>query len=130
MQFKKILIVLVAMVPLAAVTQHLPENVVPDHYSLTFTPNLQSAAFAGQETIDVRVIHPGNSITLNSTEIEFQKVNITQSGATQEAKITLDPAKEQATLTVPNPLAAGTATIAPAPAASAWTRVRRDKALS
>src|SRR5437762_9075018 len=107
MQFKKILVVLVALVPLAAIAQRLPENVVPDHYSLTFTPNLQSAAFAGQETIDVRVIHPGNSITLNSTEIEFQKVNITQSGATQEAKITLDPAKEQATLTVPNPLAAG-----------------------
>jgi aminopeptidase N/puromycin-sensitive aminopeptidase len=111
MQLKKILTVLVALVPLGTLAQRLPGNVVPDHYSLSFTPNLRSATFAGQETIDVRIIHPGNSITLNSTEIEFQKVNITQGGNIQEAKVTLDSEKEQATLTVPNPLAAGPATI-------------------
>jgi aminopeptidase N len=111
MQLRKFLVILVALVPLAAVAQRLPDNVVPDHYSLTFTPDLRSATFAGQETIDVRVIHPGNSVTLNSAEIEFQKVNISQGGNTQEAKVTLDPAKEQATLTLPNSLAAGPATI-------------------
>jgi aminopeptidase N/puromycin-sensitive aminopeptidase len=91
--------------------QRLPENVVPDHYSLTFTPDLRSATFAGQEAIDVRVLHPGSSITLNSAEIEFQKVKIIQGGNAQEAKVAFDPAKEQATLTVSSPLLAGPATI-------------------
>src|SRR6184192_2769877 len=90
MQFKKITVILVAFLPLLAVAQRLPENVVPDHYGLIFTPNLRSATFSGQETIDVHIVHPGNSITLNSAEIEFQKVNISQGGNTQEAKATLD----------------------------------------
>ncbi len=111
MQFRKIAIILFAFLPLLAVAQRLPENVVPDHYKLMFAPDLRNATFTGQETIDVRVIHPGNSVTLNSIEIEFQKASITQNGKTQEAKVTLDPATEQATLTVPNPLAAGPASI-------------------
>lgn len=111
MQLKKILTIMVALLPVGALAQRLPENVVPDHYSLTFTPNLRSASFAGQEVIDVRIVHPGTSITLNSAEIEFQNARITQGGNAQEAKVTLDPAKEQATLTVSNPLVAGPATI-------------------
>lgn len=111
MHLRKVLIMMVAIVPLAALAQRLPENVIPDHYSLTFTPNLRNATFGGQETIDVRVLRPGNSITLNSAEIEIQKATVSQGGNTQEAKVTFDPAKEQATLTLANPLAAGPATI-------------------
>src|ERR1700694_3535035 len=111
MQLRKFLVIMAIAVPLGAIAQRLPENVVPDHYSLTFTPDLRSATFAGQETINVRVIHPGNSATLNSAEIEFQKVNITQGGVAQEAKVTLDPVREQATFTVPGTLAAGPASI-------------------
>lgn len=108
---RKFLAIMTIAVPLGAAAQRLPDNVVPDHYSLTFTPDLRGATFAGQETINARVIHPGNSVTLNSAEIEFQKVNITQGGVTQEAMVALDPAKEQATFTVPSPLAAGPASI-------------------
>jgi len=111
MQLRKFLVILAIVAPLGAVAQRLPDNVVSDHYSLTFTPDLRSATFAGQETINVRVIHPGNSVTLNSVEIEFQKVTITQGGVTQEAKVALDPAKEQATFTVPSTLVAGPASI-------------------
>lgn len=111
MQLRRVLITLVAMLPLTAFAQRLPENVVPDHYGLTFTPNLRNATFAGQETIDVRVLRLGNSITLNSAEIEIQKATVDQGGNTQEAKVAFDPAKEQATLTLSNPLAAGPATI-------------------
>src|SRR5437016_11549031 len=111
MRLRKILIMMVAIVPLAAFAQRLPENVVPGHYGLTFTTNLRNATFAGQETIDVRVVRPGNSITLNSAEIEFQKATVGQGGNSQDAKVTFDPAKEQATPTFPNALAAGPATI-------------------
>jgi len=108
---KKILITMAAMLPLAAFAQRLPQNVVPDHYSLAFTPNLHNATFTGQETIDVRVLRAGNSITLNSAEIEIQKATVGQGGNTQDAKVTFDPAKEQATLTLSNTLAAGPAMI-------------------
>jgi aminopeptidase N len=111
MQLRKFLAVLIAVVPLVAGAQRLPGNIAPEHYSLVFTPDLKSATFGGQETIDVRILQPGNSVTLNSAEIEFQKVSISQNGRTQEAKVTADPAKEQATFTVSSQLAAGPASI-------------------
>lgn len=91
--------------------QRLPQDVVPQDYNLTFTPDLAAATFTGEETIQVTLQKPTGSITLNSAEIQFQKASITQSGNTQEARVSLDAQKEQATLTVPTQLAAGPATI-------------------
>src|SRR5205807_6819014 len=48
---------------------------------------------------------------LNSAEIDFQKVNIIQGGKTLEAKVALDPEKEQATFTASSALVAGPASI-------------------
>jgi aminopeptidase N/puromycin-sensitive aminopeptidase len=111
MVLKRVIVLLSVIFPLMAVAQRLPGNVVPEHYALTFTPDLQKATFAGQETIDVRIVQPGASITLNSAEIEFQQATITQNGAAQTAAVTTDPAKEQATLTFPQPLVAGPASL-------------------
>ena len=110
MYFKKLIFVFF-FIPLLAPAQRLPGNVVPEHYSLTFTPDLQKAAFTGQETIDVKIVQPGNSITLNSAEIEFQEANITQNGGAQKAQVNLNAGKQEATLTVPNTLTAGPASI-------------------
>ncbi len=111
MFLKRVVVLLFVMLPLMAGAQRLPGNAVPEHYTLSFTPDLQKATFAGHETIDVRVAQPGTSITLNSAEIEFQQASITQNGATQTATVTTDPAKDQATLTVPAALTAGPASI-------------------
>src|ERR1017187_7033534 len=51
--------------------QRLPGGVRPVHYSLTITPDLAKATFAGSETIDVVLDKPVTSITLNAAEIEF-----------------------------------------------------------
>src|SRR5947209_19452313 len=110
MHFKKLILVLF-LISLLAAAQRLPGNVVPEHYSVTLTPDVQKATFTGHEVIDVKIVQPGRSITLNSAEIEFQETNITQNGSTQKAQVSLNPAKEQATLTVPNELSAGPATI-------------------
>jgi aminopeptidase N len=91
--------------------QRLPDTVVPEVYDLTFTPDVTKAAFAGTETIHVKLRKPTSAVTLNAAELEFQEASITAGGTTQPAKYTFDPEKEQATLTVPKQIPAGPAEI-------------------
>ncbi len=91
--------------------QRLPQTVVPEHYTLSLTPDLKAATFSGTEIIDVILTEPLNAITLNSAEIAIQSVTITAGGKQLTATASFDKDKEQATLTVPDKLAAGKATI-------------------
>ena len=93
----------------ALFAQRLPEGVVPEHYQLTFTPDLQSATFSGDEFIDVRVLKPTTNIELNAAEIKFSSVTIESHGTTANAKVILDEDREQANFIVPNVIAAGPA---------------------
>ncbi|MGC2695687.1 MAG: M1 family metallopeptidase [Candidatus Angelobacter sp.] len=97
--------------PLLAGAQRLPYGVTPQHYGLSFTPDLQKAVFAGDETIDVEVNQVTSSITLNAIELEFLEATVTQEGKAQAAKAIFAPGKEQATLTVADNLQPGPATI-------------------
>src|SRR5260370_29048552 len=72
---------------MGASAQRLPENVVPESYDLTFTPDLAAAAFSGDETIHVRLQKPASSITLNSAEIAFMETTITAGGTAQPAAV-------------------------------------------
>ncbi len=54
--------------------QRLPGGVRPEHYSLTITPDLAKARFAGSETIEVVLAAPTHVVTLNAAEIEFGAV--------------------------------------------------------
>ena len=102
---------ILALIPVLATAQRLPGGVVPEHYNLSFTPNLQSATFSGEETIDLQLVKPSAEITLNSAELAFQKTEITQNGKTQVAEASFAPEKEQATLKVAEPLQPGRASI-------------------
>ncbi|HVH89696.1 MAG TPA: hypothetical protein VM912_23465, partial [Terriglobales bacterium] len=62
--------------------QRLPGGVVPEHYQLTFTPNLQDASFSGDEIIDVRVLKPMTTISLNAAEIKFVSASVESRGTT------------------------------------------------
>jgi aminopeptidase N len=97
----------------AAVTQaqRLPNTVLPQHYSLTLTPDLKAATFIGSETIDVSLAEPTSSITLNQHDLTFKSVKISAGGSEQTASVSLDAEKQQATFTVPNQLPAGKATL-------------------
>ena len=105
------LFLLALIISAPAMAQRLPGGVVPQHYSLNFTPDLEKATFSGEETIQVQLTRAAGSITLNAAEIEFQKAEITQGDNTQTAKTSLSPEKEQAVLTVPAALQPGAASI-------------------
>jgi aminopeptidase N len=118
----------------AAQAQRLSSSVHPEHYSLTLTPDLHTATFSGEETIDLLLDAPGKSITLNAAEIKFGEVkayrlpvatyNYGKLGSQptslstlvadkhpQTATTTLDAAKEQATFTFANEIPAGRVTL-------------------
>jgi len=103
--------VLLVLTSTPAFAQRLPETVVPSHYDIAVTPNLQAATFTGTERIAVTLKKPSSTIVLNAAEIEFDRVTIKAGAAIQEARVSLDPTKEQATFTVDRALAAGTADI-------------------
>ena len=116
--------------------QRLPGGVEPVHYSLRMEPDLKTATFSGSETIEVVLDAPASAITLNAAEIQFESaqayvvppgvavgglnkkggelpIDLTAldrlqvGGSPQTAEVTLDAAKEQATLHFARPLPAG-----------------------
>lgn len=94
-----------------ALAQRLPEVATPGNYRLTFTPDFNKDSFAGDETIQVQVLKPASTITLNAVEIDFKDVTIASAGKEQPAKVALEKDKQMATLTVANELPVGEATI-------------------
>ena len=68
---------------------------------------MQDATFAGDETIDVRVVKPTTAIAINAAEIKFRSVTIESHGTTVNAKVTTDDEREQANIIAPQTLSAG-----------------------
>jgi aminopeptidase N/puromycin-sensitive aminopeptidase len=101
----------------AARAQRLSANVVPVHYLLQFTPDLKTATFSGEETIDVMVQETTRTITLNAIEIEFQSVTAYMGCFSNIAcstriplgapEISLDKEKQQAAFTFPQEIFPG-----------------------
>ena len=108
---KKSVWIIAILLPLLANAQRLPYGLTAKHYSLTFTPDLQKAVFSGDETLEVEVNKAANAFTLNALELEFQEASITQENKTQTAKFDFATPKQQVTLTVPDDLQPGPATI-------------------
>jgi aminopeptidase N/puromycin-sensitive aminopeptidase len=91
--------------------QRLPTTVIPTHYTLKLAPDLKSATFSGEESIDLTIQQPTRSIALNAIEIAFQSVTIDSSGVQQSGTVSLDVAKQQAAFKFPDTIPAGNATI-------------------
>jgi len=94
-----------------ASAQRLNGDVIPEHYGLWFAPDLAAATFKGRATITARTVTSTRAVTLHATELTLGDVRITAGGRTQTATVSMDAARETATLTVPEPLAEGPVTI-------------------
>ncbi len=110
---KKFLLVFAAglLACCTAVAQRLPGGASPDHYALTVNLNFATNSYEGDETIDLKLSKPSDTITLNALEIDFHEVTVTAGGKIQTAKVSTDEKNEMATFTVANQLPAGAATV-------------------
>ena len=90
----------------------LPTSVLPISYELSFTPNLQTFVFDGQETVLINVTQPSKTVTLNSLDIEIKTAEISpaETGSPSDATkgvVTLDLEHELARIEFPKPLTPG-----------------------
>jgi aminopeptidase N len=83
----------------------LPKNVVPVRYAIDVKPDMASLTLSGVEVVDIEVREPTARIVLNAVNTIFDAVTI--DGDAQRADVTQDAAAETATLTFPQPVAAG-----------------------
>ena len=91
----------------------LPTDVQPLKYILTLVPNLDNFTFRGEETIEVQVVKPTSSITLNAAELEISNVQVVlRDGSALPAKrISVDEDSETATFSFDRDIPSGTATL-------------------
>ncbi len=108
---KKLVLIFTLMTATFCSAQRLPGNVVPDHYSLRFTPDFSSSTFQGDEAIDVRVLSATNSIVLNALELDVKSATVKAAGKELTASVSADPENETIRLSVPSQLPAGAATV-------------------
>ena len=98
------------LLPFAA-AQQLPKLAVPENYKISFAPDFQNDNFAGEETIQVRVLKTTSEIVLNSAEIKFQEAKLTSNGTVQKARVSFQKENETATLAFDHAIAPGPATL-------------------
>jgi aminopeptidase N len=104
-------LVIILLLPLAAVTQRLPGVARPLHYTLQLAPDLQAATFTGEETIDLTLAQAVDSIVLNAWQLKFAAVTAQSDGRTLTAEVSVDPGLQQVTFHFARKLPAGPVTL-------------------
>jgi aminopeptidase N len=96
-------------------TTQLPRDVRPLHYAVDIVPHAQTMTFDGKVAIDVDVLAPTSSITLNAEDLAFSTVSLTPAHARAPLAaphVTVDADHQTATFAFDKPLAVGTYTLA------------------
>jgi aminopeptidase N len=91
-------------------TTQLPRSVRPMHYTLAITPHVDTLSFDGKATVEVDVLQPTASITLNALNLAFSKVSLAPmsgKGSYAAPKVTVNTEAQTATFTFPATLPAG-----------------------
>jgi len=86
----------------------LPKTVVPTHYALDLTPDLDKLSFTGSEVVDVEVTESTERLVLNAVDMTFDAAAVDDEA---EPEITLDAAAQTVTLDFPRPITAGRHTL-------------------
>ena len=89
----------------------LPANVKPTRYVLALKPDLGEFTFRGEETVEIEVLEPTSTITLNAAELQVQSGRLTPADgpAMSASDIALDEEAGTATLTFDAEVPAGPA---------------------
>jgi puromycin-sensitive aminopeptidase len=86
----------------------LPTHVVPSAYRLRLEPNLDLARFTGTAQVDVEVLEPTREVVLNAVGLELAGASISGSrGEAASGTVTIDEARERATIAFAEELAVG-----------------------
>ena len=103
----------------------LPPNVTPRRYRLRLQPDLDSFTFSGDQAVDIEILEPTSSITLNAMDLWIRGASVSVDGtAIAAGTISLDSSNETATLEFGQELPTG-----PARLDMSFTGVLNDKLL-
>jgi aminopeptidase N len=91
----------------AETTTQLPRTVRPTHYALEIATHAEELRFDGKAGIDLEVLTPTSSITLNAIGMTFASARLSGGGTDQPAKVAVDAANQAATFTFAKALAPG-----------------------
>lgn len=83
----------------------LPGEVIPSHYEIKITPNLEDGTFEGEVKIKAKVSADTNVITMHQKELTILKVSINEDIVLNEDQIVSDTEKQFLKLTMETPLA-------------------------
>jgi len=75
--------------PAAQVPSQLPRNVRPLHYRISATPDAANLRFTGRTDVDIVIMAPTDSITLNAVDMRFGDVSL--GGGSGHAALALNP---------------------------------------
>jgi aminopeptidase N len=82
----------------ASLPTQLPRTAIPHHYALTVTPHASKLTFDGQVAIDLDVIKPTRTLTLNAADLAIAKATLTpSSGAVLNGRVSTDADAQTAT---------------------------------
>lgn len=81
------------------ISYRLPTSVRPTKYQITIIPDLQTFTFQGVETIDIQVLEPTSSLSLNSAELAIDYAHVIFGNETilEAANIELEYENERVT---------------------------------
>jgi aminopeptidase N len=83
----------------------LPDTVVPVHYDLTLSPDLDALTFHGKDVISIEVTTSIRSITLNAVDLTLDHATV--DGGGQDAVVAIDRKLGRQTLTFDSPVSPG-----------------------
>ncbi|MCW3798029.1 M1 family metallopeptidase [Sphingomonas sp. BN140010] len=90
----------------------LPRSARPDAYRLTITPDAAKLRFDGRADIDLTVLQPTRTLTLNAADLTIGRASIARGKmAAMPATVSLDEAAQTATFTFARPLTPGRYTL-------------------
>jgi aminopeptidase N len=91
-------------------TTQLPRDVRPTHYDVAVVPHAESLGFDARAAVDIEVLVPTSSITLNAVDLSFKSVQLTPvsgNGALAAPEVSIDSKAQTATFTFAQPLPVG-----------------------